>query len=167
MVSREKDAASERRMTSEEWEAALNQASRLDAYLARRKAFKDPPTPLDGLILFREARQYMLLNRSGRAITSLAYQVTEHDDLKRRLSGTKTFRIDELPASCYAHLGKADPRPQRGTAFTLTRVVWAEADAWSGERHLEAATPQSVGARLESLPLVKAKAIPVPLGPEA
>jgi hypothetical protein len=142
-------------MTFEEWNEACSQANRLDAYLARHEAFEHPETPLDGLILFCEARQYALLNKSGGAIPRLMLEVVQHDDLKRRLSEPKTWRLEGLPKACYVPLGEADPRPQRGTAFILTRVEWPDAPPWEGRRRLDPVTPRSVSTRLDQLPLEK------------
>ena len=97
----------------------------------------------------------MLLNRSGRAITSLVYEAVKRNDMNRSLDEPTTYRIDELPRASYVLLGEADPRPQRSTAFTLTRVDWATEDAWSGRRHFKVITPRSVGVHLESLSLTE------------
>lgn len=147
------DLHSSKALSQDEWIEELNRCNPLDRYAKRQKAFHEPETALDGLILFREQCAYYLLNRSGRAIDELRVEALEADDLNRVLSGPTAYRIEDIPRASYVKLNAAAPEPQRKTVYRLTRVVWADHAPWEGRKQLSCQTPTMVAQHLHQLPL--------------
>jgi len=151
-------------MSFDEWSRRASRANPLDRYAADLRRFEEPETPLEGLLLFREAGQYVLINRSGRKIQSLTYETIVADDIHRPLSDVSIYRLREIPAGCYVNLHDAEPTPQRRIPVFLTEVAWAADAPWTGHEKLSVWTPTRIGTRLERIPETQHSAEPERIG---
>ena len=151
-------------MSFEEWSRRASRANPLDRYAADQCRFEDPETPLDGLFLFREAGEYVLINRSGRDIPALTYETVVADHIHRPVSDVSVYRLTEIPSGRYVRLHKAEPTPQRRIPVFLTEVAWSDEDTWTGRKKLSVWTVTRIGTRLDHIPETRHPAEPELIG---
>jgi hypothetical protein len=149
------DLRSGKTLSTDEWFEELNRCNPLDRHATRRRAFQEPDTPLDGLIIFKADRLYHLLNQSGLAVEALTMEAVEIDDMRRVLSSPRAFLISDIPPSSRVALHPAPPEPQRKLVYRLTRVDWAPNDTWTGRKRLPCQTPVTAAQHLHQLPLTE------------